>query len=238
MVHAVLLDQNSNIIQTTLLNPMSTPSVPAEERTIILDSHDVFLEHEQGQDQQDDDASSSSSRRRHHRDYVDEYVGNYDGIEVLQPTVEPLDETSSFVEGETSRTQVPTIAQLLEEMDAAGNVLQMFLIKEHNPAWVERFQELSSAEFGAIISHATMEYQCRVATTLATHISRGGTFTCAYCAAAVNHTSEYFRSNMVEALLPFCVDLVSNHHLITNSLSDWEQVLTVRAIEDAIRNQL
>ena len=234
MVHAVLLDQNSNIVQTTLLNPMSTSSVSAEERTIILESHEVFLEHGQRQDQQDDDASS----RRHHRDYIDDYVGNYDGIEVLQPMVEPLDEASSFVGDETARTQLPTIAQLLEEMDAAVNVLQVFLIKEHNPVWVERFQELSSAEFGAIISHASMEYQCRVATTLATHVSRGGTFTCAYCAAAVNHTSEYFRSNMVEALLPFCVDLVSNHHLITNSLSDWEQVLTVRAIEDAIRNQL
>jgi hypothetical protein len=49
--------------------------------------------------------------------------------------------------------------------------------------------------------------------------------------------SEYFRSNMVEALLQYCCDLETEHSLIQDSLSEWEQVITGRAFEDAIRKR-
>ena len=132
---------------------------------------------------------------------------------------------------------MPSLGRLLEEMDAAVNVLQVFLIKEHDPAWVERFEELSSIEFGAIISHSNMEYQTRVATVLARHIKRNGMFTCAYCVAAVQNTSEYFRSNMVETLLPYCSDLAGNKKVIQDQLSEWEQIITSHAFQTAARRK-
>jgi hypothetical protein len=71
-----------------------------------------------------------------------------------------------------------------------------------------------------------MNHQVRVARLVARQMSYAQAFTCAHCAEAVKRTSEYFRSNMVEALLPFCEDLTTNRHLIQHSLSEWDLLIT------------
>merc|ERR1712232_462847 len=93
--------------------------------------------------------------------------------------------------------------------------------------------------------NVSMNHQVRVACLLAKQIQSGNDnndgerssnpsspFICAHCAAAVAATSEYFRSNMVEALLPFCSDFHYNRGLIEKELSEWELVITRHAFQD------
>jgi hypothetical protein len=88
------------------------------------------------------------------------------------------------------------------------------------------FSTLSPVELGIIMSHVNMNHQVKVARLVARQMSYAQAFTCAHCAEAVKRTSEYFRSNMVEALLPFCEDLTTNRHLIQHSLSEWDLLIT------------
>jgi hypothetical protein len=127
------------------------------------------------------------------------------------------------------------LPQLFAELDASiANDFEIVSTKLEYPGWAALFTLLTSDEFGTIIAHVKMDYQIRVATLLAGQIRKEQDFTCAYCAAAVKNASEYFRSNMVEAILPYVVDLVTNNRLIRDQLSDWERVISERAFEDAI----
>ena len=93
------------------------------------------------------------------------------------------------------------------------------------------FSSLTPEELRIILSYVNMNYQVKVARLLARQMAYAQSFTCAHCAAAVRQTSMYFRSNMVEALLPFCEDLTTNRHLIQRSLSEWEQLITHRLFD-------
>ena len=76
--------------------------------------------------------------------------------------------------------------------------------------------------------------QPRVAELLAPHINGGSNFNCQFAAAAVRSTSEWNRATMAQRLLPFCIDLSVNHHLIENELHEWDRVVTRRDFEAAI----
>jgi len=93
------------------------------------------------------------------------------------------------------------------------------------------FPTLTALELGIIMSHVNMNHQVKVARLMARMMSYEQAFTCAHCAEVIKRTSEFFRANMVEALIPFCEDLTTNRQLIQNSLSEWELMITDRLFE-------
>lgn len=93
------------------------------------------------------------------------------------------------------------------------------------------FPTLTALELGIIMSHVNMNHQVKVARLVSRQMSYAQAFTCAHCAEVIKRTSEFFRANMVEALLPFCEDLATNRQLIQNSLSEWELMITYRLFD-------
>lgn len=64
-----------------------------------------------------------------------------------------------------------------------------------------------------------------------------GRFTCSYLLAALEGASNWNRVNMVEKLLPYCVDLESQHSTIMAELSDWEKTVTAQTFKDSLKGK-
>jgi hypothetical protein len=84
---------------------------------------------------------------------------------------------------------------------------------------------------GQIIATVSMSYQVQVAVLLARQIAYNSHFTCAHGKEAVNNASNYFKTNMVEALIPHIDDLDKNRKLIESELTEWERCVTQRCFE-------
>ncbi len=118
----------------------------------------------------------------------------------------------------------PSMIFLRQELAATIDDFDYLSEKMKDLDWAIFFASLTAAEFGSIIALVGSEFaQPRVAVLLAQNF--GGDFTCAHCAAAIRNVAPVFRSNVVEGLLPFCIDLPVNNHLIRGQLSDFEQII-------------
>ena len=93
---------------------------------------------------------------------------------------------------------------------------------------------LAPHEFRSIIGHVSMSHQVQVALLLAKQMVQNSSFTCEHCVGALQKTSDYFRANMVETLLPYVSDLARNVSMIQQELNDWEKVITLRAFTAAL----
>jgi hypothetical protein len=124
--------------------------------------------------------------------------------------------------------------RLLQELKGSIHDYEVFVSKVRESDYRNLFASLTAKEFGSLIARVTMSHQVQVALLLAKKNAR---FTCEHCVAAIRKTSEYFRSNMVETLLPYCKDLGSNRHLVQEELSEWEQIITTRAFEECVRRR-
>lgn len=118
----------------------------------------------------------------------------------------------------------PCLEVLHDELAATINDYDFIIDKLKDLDWAIFFASLSPREFGGILALVGSEFaQPRVAAVLAQNY--GGDFTCEHCAAAIKNVSSVFRSNVVENLLPFCVDLSENNHLIRGGLTEFEQII-------------
>ena len=123
------------------------------------------------------------------------------------------------------------LVMLIQELQGSIHDYEVILLFARRAEYRILFTSLTPEELRIILSYVSMNYQVKVARLLARQMAYAQSFTCEHCAAAVRETSEYFRSNMVEALLPFCEDLTTNRHLIQKSLTEWEQVITHRLFD-------
>ena len=126
-----------------------------------------------------------------------------------------------------------SLERLLQELNGSIHDYEVVVTKIRDPGYKELFTMLTPDEYRRIIGHVSMSYQVQVALLLAKQLVR--TFTCAHCVGALQKTSEYFRSNMVETLLPYCFDLQTNYLAIKAQLNDWEELITASAFEAALR---
>lgn len=124
--------------------------------------------------------------------------------------------------------------RLLQELDGSIHDYEVVSTKLRDPAYKEFFTMLTPNEFRSVIGHVSMSHQVQVALLLAKQMVRTSSFTCAHCIGALQKTSDYFRANMVETLLPYCSDLRSNFAIIKKELNEWEQVITSRAFKSAL----
>jgi hypothetical protein len=127
-----------------------------------------------------------------------------------------------------------SLERLLHELKGSIHDYDVVASKIRDPGYKALFSMLTPEEYRSIIGHVGMTHQVQVALLLAKQLVYNAAFTCAHCTAALQRTSEYFRSNMVETLLPYCCDLDVNYPMIQNELNDWEQVLTLDAFERAL----
>jgi hypothetical protein len=212
MVNAVLLDQHNNTVPERASSPRGV------DDTIVVGAAVVLPEANQN-----DESRSVSILLESDESDSDESDTGSDNFENLPPATNEIQTT-------------PSLIMLVQELRDSTNGHEVVYAKTRRPEWLDFFARLTSDEFGIILSKIKMDHQIRAAALLAKHIPTNR-FTCAHCVAAIRHTSEYFRSNMVEALLQYCCDLETEHSLIQDSLSEWEQVITGRAFEDAIRKR-
>jgi hypothetical protein len=119
--------------------------------------------------------------------------------------------------------------RLIQELNGSIHDYEVIASKLRDRGCQAIFQTLTPKEYDRVLRNVSMNHQVKVACLLAKQIN---TFTCAHCAAAVAATSEYFRSNMVEALLPFCSDFHANRQVIEEGLSEWELIITRHAMEN------
>lgn len=120
---------------------------------------------------------------------------------------------------------------LRQEMLASINDYDIISRHLENDSWRQVLANLSPEEFGSILACVHVDFdQPRVATLLAgcrPHL------TCAHVVEAVRNTADWNRSNMVNSLLPFCVDGATNGNLVLDELSDWERTVTEAAFARA-----
>lgn len=121
--------------------------------------------------------------------------------------------------------------RLIHELRGSIHDYEVVVAYARHADYRNLFPTLTPVELGIIMSYVNMNHQVKVARLVARQMAYAQAFTCSHCAEVVKRTSEYFRSNMVEALLPFCEDLTTNRHLIQQSLSEWEQLLTDRLFD-------
>ena len=124
--------------------------------------------------------------------------------------------------------------RLIQELRGSIHDYEVVASKVGNFHYREIFKTLTAKEFGSLIAAISMSHQVKVALLLAKKNNR---FMCEHCASAISKTSEYFRSNMAETLLPHCRDLGTNRHLVEDELNEWEQIVTNRSFEDCVRRR-
>ncbi|KAG7362891.1 arrestin or S-antigen, C-terminal domain containing protein [Nitzschia inconspicua] len=122
--------------------------------------------------------------------------------------------------------------KLLRELRASIHDYEVISNKTREADYRELYASLTPKDYGLLISTVSMSYQVQVAVLLARQLVYSSSFTCCHCAEAVNKTSTYFRTNMVEALIPYVHDLAINRNLIESELTDWERCVTARAFEN------
>lgn len=127
-----------------------------------------------------------------------------------------------------------SLERLLQELKGSIHDYEVVATKMRDPGYKSLFSMLTPQEYRSIIGHVGMSHQVQVALLLAKQLVYNAAFTCAHCTAALQKTSEYFRSNMVETLLPYCCDLETNYTMIQNELNDWEKILTSDAFTAAL----
>jgi hypothetical protein len=133
-------------------------------------------------------------------------------------------------------SSAPAIHGLLEEMTFSINDFEIICGKLRDENWANLLSLITPDEFGSIIAHVNLEMdQPRVAVVLANTI--GYRFTCEYGRAAVNNVADWNRPTTALKILPYCVDIVTNHGIIREVLTDWEQTVTYREFELCIRRR-
>lgn len=131
----------------------------------------------------------------------------------------------------TPKSSKELFQKLLRELRASIHDYEVVSAKTREAEYRDLYSSLSPKEFGLVVATVSMSYQVQVAVLLARYLVYSSSFTCAHCTEAVKKTSTYFRTNMVEALVPYVHDLATNRHLIESELSDWERCVTSRALE-------
>lgn len=128
-----------------------------------------------------------------------------------------------------------SLERLLQELNGSIHDYEVVATKIRDPGYKELFMTLTPQQLRSIIGHVSMSHQVQVALLLAKQLVQNSSFTCAHCVGALQKTSDYFRANMVETLLPYCSDLDVNYSMIKEELNGWEEVITARAFEIALR---
>jgi hypothetical protein len=155
------------------------------------------------------------------------------GITTLSDTPQRLGAAGPLTPGRTVDSHW-ILERLLRELDGSIHDYEVVCTKLRDPAYKELFSMLTPNEFRSIIGHVSMSHQVQVALLLAKQMVQYYSFTCEHCVGALQKTSDYFRANMVETLLPYCSDLDLNFPMIQQELNDWEQVITARAFTSAL----
>jgi hypothetical protein len=142
-------------------------------------------------------------------------------------------QTSILPSAPPAPPSTPTLEALLEEMRYSISDYDIILRKLSDTQWMELLSGLTPDEFGSVLAHVNMDSdQPRVAETLAQCI--GSQFTCAHCRAAAQNGADWNTSALVQSLLPYCVDIVTNHQVILSALSEWDQTVCRRDVDIAI----
>jgi hypothetical protein len=155
------------------------------------------------------------------------------GITTLSDTPQRLGAAGPLTPGRTVDSHW-ILERLLRELDGSIHDYEVVCTKLRDPAYKELFSMLTPQEFRSIIGHVSMSHQVQVALLLAKQMVQYHSFTCEHCVGALQKTSDYFRANMVETLLPYCCDLDLNFPMIQQELNDWEEVITARAFTSAL----
>ena len=168
--------------------------------------------------------------------FVDSNVVVLGGDAILLPEEDPdTFDYSSISPLRPPPAYAPSLVNLSEEMLTSVEDYDIIQNKLQDYGWKSLFAQISPDDFGAIIGHVNMDFdQPRVAVLLAPVVNGGDNFSCEYCAAAVRCTSEWNRSTIVERLVPHCIDLAFNKHLIQSELSEWDQLITDRCITECL----
>ena len=157
------------------------------------------------------------------------------GITTLSDTPQRLGAADPNVTPNRTVDSQWTLERLLRELDGSIHDYDVVSSKLRDPGYKELFTMLTPHEFRSIIGHVSMSHQVQVALLLAKQMVHNSSFTCEHCLGALQKTSDYFRANMVETLLPYISDLAQNFSMIQQELNDWEQVITSRAFTAALK---
>lgn len=126
----------------------------------------------------------------------------------------------------------PSIETLLKEMEASMADLQLIETKLKDPDWIVVFRGLTTDAIPKIVKQIDMDFdQPTIMKQIAELMD---SFSCEHAVAAVRATKQWNRGAMVEALLPHCRDLAANNTVIKNELTDWENIITQAAFDEAL----
>lgn len=110
--------------------------------------------------------------------------------------------------------------------------------KLEDPEWRPVFYQLTPEEFGLMVSYVNLDHdQPKVSAVVAAQIYLEATFTCQHVISALQNAADWTRTSLVQQLLPFCSDLLGNHHLLTQTLTQWELTVLASDFETALSNR-
>jgi len=131
-----------------------------------------------------------------------------------------------------SEKLAPSFDVLLNELKASINDLDIIRNNLDQPEWKPLFASLSPLQFSKIIMEVDLEFhKSEVATLTAGAIQN---FSCDHCIAAIRVATDFVRSNMLEKLLPLCVDLRTGQGKIKAELTDWEVLTSQNCFSKAL----
>lgn len=146
------------------------------------------------------------------------------------------DYESAFATVPVQATVMPTLANLLKELEFAVNPRAVVQERIKEEEWKRGvFDALTPSGFASVVKAVSIEFdQPEVAAILAP-VAGGGTFSSEFLIAALRCVSSWLRVTLVEKLLPFCKDLDQNSGKILLELSEWERICTQKTFEDAAK---
>jgi hypothetical protein len=141
-------------------------------------------------------------------------------------------ENEEFVIEAVGEAAPISLETLFKEMTDSVADLEIVCRRIADSSWAPIFRTMSSTNFGKMIKLVDLDFdQPNVAVVVAEQIPN---VTCQYVVAAVRAASKWNRPTMVEKLVPFCTDLVTNQQIILAELSDWDKIVTERVFDKAL----
>jgi hypothetical protein len=134
-----------------------------------------------------------------------------------------VDPSAPLLPPQGGAASVRSLDQIVNQMDRAFDHYSLLERLSHEPGSQEILENLSPDQYALLLTKVKSVFdQPKCAKLMGETL--GPKFTCAHVVAACRKISNLYRTNVVNATAPLCVDLNVNKGLIGNTLDGYEKI--------------
>lgn len=144
-------------------------------------------------------------------------------------------EAALFLRASQVTHRSPSIDNLLLDMDATISEIKLVENRTKDPAWLPILASATPSQYGTVINAVSIDFdKCTIAELMAEAMASKNNFHCGHAVEALKNVAEWNCAKVVKSLLPYCNDLAKNKDKILLVLSEWDQMVTRSAFEEAL----